>query len=149
MKKSLFKQNFFPPLIRSPERVSVCGYLGKTSQEQHSVTENVFSCSLDTLLAPWIHFCRPGYTYVALDTLKSPWIHLCHPGYTMSPWIHLCHPGYPYVALDTLMSPWIHLCCPRYTYVALVTPKEVIKEQPTPTNLSATARRVLQCTRSH
>ncbi len=26
--------------------------------------------------------------------------------------------------------------------------KEVIKEQPTPTNLSATARRVLQCTRS-
>jgi len=27
--------------------------------------------------------------------------------------------------------------------------KEVIKEQPTPTNLSATARRVLQCTRSH
>ncbi len=27
-------------------------------------------------------------------------------------------------------------------------PKEVIKEQPTPTNLSATARRVLHCTRS-
>jgi hypothetical protein len=26
--------------------------------------------------------------------------------------------------------------------------KEVIKEQPTPRNLSATARRVLQCTRS-
>jgi hypothetical protein len=30
----------------------------------------------------------------------------------------------------------------------IVITKEVIKEQPTPTNLSATARRVLQCTRS-
>jgi hypothetical protein len=33
------------------------------------------------------------------------------------------------------------------TYI-LVPSKEVIKEQPTPRNLSATARRVLQCTRS-
>ncbi len=32
-------------------------------------------------------------------------------------------------------------------YCAIKT-KEVIKEQTTPTNLSATARRVLQCTRS-
>ncbi len=32
--------------------------------------------------------------------------------------------------------------------VHIVEAKEVIKEQPTPTNLSATARRVLQCTRS-
>ncbi len=27
-------------------------------------------------------FKRPGYTCVALDTLMSPWIHVCRPGYT-------------------------------------------------------------------
>jgi hypothetical protein len=34
------------------------------------------------------------------------------------------------------------------TTMCQVYAKEVIKEQPTPRNLSATARRVLQCTRS-
>ena len=105
--------------------MSVCGYLGKTSQEQHSVTENVFSCALDTLIAPWIHFCHPGYTYVTLDTLMSPWKHLCRPGYTsvtldtlVSPWLHLCCPGPTYVTLDTLLPTWIQFCRPGYTQIA-------------------------------
>ncbi len=38
---------------------------------------------------------------------------------------------------------WYTICM-----LVLINIKEVIKEQPTPTNLSATARRVLQCTRS-
>ncbi len=33
-------------------------------------------------------------------------------------------------------------------HLSRIQTKEVIKEQPTPRNLSATARRVLQCTRS-
>ncbi len=84
-----FESDFFTPLIRTPER---CWYAGISAEpyltlHYYQPGYNFFvldtlKLPVDTLMSPWIHLCRPGYTYVALDKLMSPWIHLCRPGYT-------------------------------------------------------------------
>ncbi len=83
----LSKKNFIYVCKHNERYKKICAksffqyfqYLGcESSVNIHTVYRHLAEGGggLNYAILPWIHLCRPGYTYVALDTLMSPWIHL-------------------------------------------------------------------------